>query len=648
MGIVIPIITDFNGSGINRATKSFQQLETTGQKAAFAVRKAAVPAGIALVALAGGAIAAANASMQDQAAQDQLSRSLDKTTTASDGAIRSVDAWISSTSRATSVADDELRPALATLARGTGDLAKAQDGLKIALDVSAATGKPLATVSAALSKAYAGNATALGKLDPHVKAMIKNGASADQVIAAMAGRFKGDAAASADTAAGKMKGFGIAIDETKEAIGGALMPVVNAVLPLITAFGQWAQDNSFVFVVLAGVIGGVALAIMGANFALTLMTLNPVVLTIIAIVAACTALAIGFKLLWDHSDRFRQIMTASWEAIKAAVSVVVDYLKGPVMAAWDIIRGAFDAISALIRGDFSGAWDGLKTMIGGVVDWIKSTLLALPLLILGYAIDIGMAIVNGIASGVATLAEMTWAAIKELPGALLTLAAGWLEGLKAIGSAVIGWISSGITGLAAAAWENISGFASVLWQSFLTVAGTIKEWGSTIIGWIVSTATGLGASIWDNISGFPGVVWTELKKLAGEIKGWGVQLVQWVIDGIGSLPNAIGKALFSGVDSGGTGAVPPSMRANKPHVKVPIGATGGIVTRATLAMIGEAGPEAVIPLNSTPGSSALGGMGGITINVQAGLVSTPAQIGQQIIEAIQTAQRNSGPVFAAA
>ena len=67
-----------------------------------------------------------------------------------------------------------------------------------------------------------------------------------------------------------------------------------------------------------------------------------------------------------------------------------------------------------------------------------------------------------------------------------------------------------------------------------------------------------------------------------------------------------------------------------------------MITRPTLGLIGEAGPEAVIPLDR------LSGMGGITINVQAGLVSTPDQIGQQIIEAIQNAQRRSGPVFAAA
>ena len=108
MAITIPILTDFNASGINKATKSFQQLETNGQRAAFAVRKAAVPAGIALVALAAGAIDAANAAITDQAAQDQLTRSLDKTTTASDGAIKSVDTWITSLSSAVAVADDEL------------------------------------------------------------------------------------------------------------------------------------------------------------------------------------------------------------------------------------------------------------------------------------------------------------------------------------------------------------------------------------------------------------------------------------------------------------------------------------------------------------------------------------------------------------
>jgi hypothetical protein len=70
-------------------------------------------------------------------------------------------------------------------------------------------------------------------------------------------------------------------------------------------------------------------------------------------------------------------------------------------------------------------------------------------------------------------------------------------------------------------------------------------------------------------------------------------------------------------------------------------ATGGIVTSPTMALIGEAGPEAVIPLNKA------GGLG-MNITVNAGLVSTPDQIGTDIIAAIQKAQRRSGTVFAPA
>lgn len=619
MGIVIPIITDFNASGINKATKSFQQLETNGQRAAFAVRKAAVPAGIALVALAAGAIDAANAAIQDQAAQDQLTRSLDKTTTASDAAIKSVDTWITSLSSAVSVADDELRPALATLARGTGDLSKAQDGLKIALDISAATGKPLSAVSAALSRAYAGNATALGKLDPHVKAMIKNGASADEVIAAMAGRFKGDAAASADTMAGRMKGLGIAVDETKEAIGSALMPIVEAILPVLQRFGKWAQEHSTVFVVLAGVIAGLAVSIMAANLAMTILALNPVALTIMAVVAAVAILAIGFKLLWDRSTTFQDVLKGVWSAVQGYIETVVDYLKGPVMAAWDIISGAIDAISALIRGDFGAAWEGLKTMIGGVVDWIKTTLLALPILILEYAIDIGTAIVNGIVSGVATLGEMTWSAIEGVAGYLLNKAGEWLETLASIGGRVVSFVVSGVTGLGADIWDKISGIGEYLLEKIQGIAGNFKDIGSAIGNWIIDAAKGAVSGLGDILKT---AVLAPIRFIAKIIK-----------DNWPDLPGLPGPPGFLDTLS-----------------KVGLGAAGGIVTRPTLAVIGEAGPEAVIPLNRTPGSSPLGtmGMGGITINVQAGLVSTPDQIGQQIIEAIQNAQRRSGPVFAAA
>ena len=73
---------------------------------------------------------------------------------------------------------------------------------------------------------------------------------------------------------------------------------------------------------------------------------------------------------------------------------------------------------------------------------------------------------------------------------------------------------------------------------------------------------------------------------------------------------------------------------------IPGFADGGIVTRPTLAMVGERGPEAIIPL------SQMGNMGGgITINVSGG-ISTSAQIGQAVYDSLLQYKQVYGPLGA--
>jgi len=96
--------------------------------------------------------------------------------------------------------------------------------------------------------------------------------------------------------------------------------------------------------------------------------------------------------------------------------------------------------------------------------------------------------------------------------------------------------------------------------------------------------------------------------------------------------NTIGKLSFSIPDwvpvIGGKGFDVPD---------IPMLANGGIVTSPTLAMIGESGPEAVIPLSRG------GGMGGsYTININGGL-SSSAEIGQAVVNAIRAFNRTNGP-----
>jgi hypothetical protein len=616
MAITIPILTDFNGQGIDRGIAKFKQLEGTGAKAGYAIKKAALPAGVAVAALGAAAFDAVKGAMADQAAQEQLARTLQSSTKATRGQVAAVEDYITQTSMAAAVSDDELRPALATLARGTGDLEKAQKGLGLALDIAAGTGRPLAKVSEALSKAYAGNLKGLTSLDPRMKALIKDGATAEEAIALLSKTFKGDAAAAADTAQGKFKGLGIALEETKESVGAALLPAIEAVLGPLQAFGAWAQRNPKVFLALAGAMGAVATAVLAINAAMKIagaiaLLTNPIGLIIVA-VAALTA---GVILLYKKSETFRDVLEKVWAAVKKAVEVVVDYFDGPVKAAFDVISGAISAIVSLVKGDFSGVWEGLKTAAGGVLDGIKETLLAFPLKIATAVLDIGKAIVTGIASGVSDLATKVWDKISGLPAALILKIVNWVEDLGNIGSRVITYIVNGVTSLASAIWNKIDGFASAL-LTFITEGAkeAIVGIGEKIVGWIVSGVKAVASGIADAVKAAINLGIDALNKgISGLNKGVG--LINAIIPGGDPVPD-----------------IP----------KIPRLARGGIVTQPTLALIGEAGPEAVVPLNRA------GGMGGITINIEAGLVSTPDQVGQQIIEAIQRAQRRSGPAFAAA
>ena len=129
MAIKIPLITEFDGGGIDKAVKQFKQLETAGEKAQFAIKKAAIPAAAALGALAVAGGAAAKAAMEDQKSAAELARTLKVSTLATDKQVEATEEMISAMTLATGVADTDLRNALGTLARGMGSAELASQNL---------------------------------------------------------------------------------------------------------------------------------------------------------------------------------------------------------------------------------------------------------------------------------------------------------------------------------------------------------------------------------------------------------------------------------------------------------------------------------------------------------------------------------------
>ena len=200
--------------------KSSDQMIDFGKKAAaaFAVVGAAATAF---------AISAVKNAAADQAAQRKLEETIRASTNATVEQTKAVGNYINQTSIAIGVTDDELRPALSRLIRSTNDVQKAQDLLNLALDITAATGQPLEAVSNALGKAYDGNATSLGRLGLGLDANILKSKDFDVVYNSLTKTFGNFAENEALTTEKQFARIKIAVDEAKESIGAALLPVVD-------------------------------------------------------------------------------------------------------------------------------------------------------------------------------------------------------------------------------------------------------------------------------------------------------------------------------------------------------------------------------------------------------------------------------------
>lgn len=233
MAISIPIITDFDARGIKKAERAFGEIEKAGHRVGSSLKKAFVPIGVAL-----GGLAVAGASFAMEAAKDAqsaalLARQLKISAKATDAQVKSTEDFILKMSLANGVADDELRPALAKLTRGTHDLSKAQKLLTLSMDISKGSGKSLTQVTDSISKALGGNMTALARLSPEVKGMVKDHKSLDDILKALGKTYAGAATTAANTFQGRMDRLKVSIRETKESIGYALLPIFERLVAFI-------------------------------------------------------------------------------------------------------------------------------------------------------------------------------------------------------------------------------------------------------------------------------------------------------------------------------------------------------------------------------------------------------------------------------
>jgi hypothetical protein len=294
------------------------------------------------------------AAIEDEKAQTQLAVALENATGATKAQIAATEQSILQMSLATGVADDELRPALGRLVRSTSDTEKAQQLLATALDISAATGKPLESVANALGKAYDGNTASLGKLGIGLSAAELKTMNFTQVQGKLSDLFGGAAARNADTYAGRIARMQIAFDEAKETIGFALLPILeklmgfinNNALPIINAFsGAFSLNGNG--------LGGV------------ITTLGNIITSVFTPIINGMIKAFGYvrDAIGDNLDTFKEFGALIATYVAPVIGTV---LGGALQVAGKIAGGVIDVIAGVVKilnGLISGAVAGINALI---------------------------------------------------------------------------------------------------------------------------------------------------------------------------------------------------------------------------------------------------------------------------------------------
>ena len=277
MSIVIPIISEFNNKGFKQAEKQASLLDKSFKKlgvtlgATFSARK-----------IAQFTKASVRAFLEEDKAVRALGQNLSNLGLAYD--VKPIEAYIRQLQYSTGVADGELRPALQQLAGATKDLALSQELLNLALDISAGTGKSLASVTQALSRAYLGTNTSLSRLNIGLTKTELTTKSFNEITKELTDRFSGQAAKAAGTYAGQLAILAAAGQDAQEILGEKLVKSVELLLDENKGVPALAKSFEDVAIYVGNVAVGMASVVAlykklpmtgkssGSNFAKGLIT----------------------------------------------------------------------------------------------------------------------------------------------------------------------------------------------------------------------------------------------------------------------------------------------------------------------------------------------------------------------------------------
>jgi len=359
-----------------------------------------------------------------------------------------------------------------------------------------------------------------------------------------------------------------------------------------------AKNKTAIISALAGIGAAIATYLIGANWG-TIVTVVKAAMTkigtaiagislpILAVAALIGLIVAAVVDLWQTNEEFRNKVIEAWNGIKDTLRNIWETILKPILDAFvdmllDIwnnglkpLWGKWKEFVKQIVLLMTDLWNGMKP----VIDWAVKTF--------------GPAIVE-VFKYVFNTIKNTVMLIIDVVGSLLSSFTGIVNGIRQIFKGLIDFIVGVFTGDWRMAWDGIKSIFSGVKTAISSVWTGIKSIFSTIINYVESTFKNAWSTAWNSIKTIFSNVFNSLKGIVKAPLNFVIDAVNKVIRGINrfkiDIPDWV--ASLAGVKGGSIGFNIPT---------IPRLAQGGIITSPTIAMVGEAGAEAVLPLERNTG-----------------------------------------------
>ncbi len=340
------------------------------------------------------------------------------------------------------------------------------------------------------------------------------------------------------------------------------------------------------------VAAGVATAATWAfNAALAVLT-SPITLVIAAIAAL---IAIGV-LLYQNWDTVVEFAKTAWQGLCDFISGICQAIGEFFSGLWTKLQEIFEPIGQWFGEKFQQAWDAIVNIFSGIGEWF-----------------------SGVFQG-------AWDAIVNI----FTPIGSWFGQRWADVTSALANIGAWFTDMFQKAWTGLTNIFSKLgswfgerWADVTNALSSVSNW----FGEMFTNAYNAVKDAFSSIGDFFKGVWDTVKSIfvnAGQMVGEAVggAFKSAVNAVLGTIENVVNG--FIGMINGVLGVVRnlPGLGwvGSVSTVSLPRLARGGIVDSPTIAMIGEAGKEAVVPLENTGFIQTLGRVvSSAVVNAMAGV-----------------------------